>query len=95
MAAVTRLGDKCGGHGCFPPRANDEGSPDVYVNGIKVHRVGDHWMTHSCPPSSHDGTLADGSTSVFVNGHGIARIGDHVSCGSFVAQGSGNVFAGG
>jgi len=82
MPNVVRLGDLCTGHGCFPSRPNDEASPDVFVNGIGVHRQGDHWATHCCPPPCHDGVLAAGSFTVFVNGKQIARVGDPVSCGS-------------
>lgn len=95
MPAVSRLGDSCTGHGCFPPRANDAGSPNVFCNGISVHRQGDHWVTHCCNSSCHDSTLAAGSGTVYVNGRQLARIGDPIGCGSAVAAGSGNVFAGG
>jgi hypothetical protein len=44
--SVCRLGDRCSGHGCFPPRINDEASNNVFSNGIGVHRKGDHWITH-------------------------------------------------
>jgi len=95
MPGVTRLGDKCTGHGGWPARANDSASPNVFVNGIAVHREGDHWVTHCDPnPSCHDSTLASGSGTVFINGKQCGRIGDPVACGSKVAQGSGNVFAG-
>ena len=94
MPAVTRLGDICTGHGCFPPRPNDEASADVFVNGIGVHREGDHWVTHCCVDSCHDSNLQRGSPSVFVNGKPAARIGDAVACGSASAQGSPNVFFG-
>ncbi len=96
MPAVTRKGDSCTGHGCFPARNSTQGSGDVFVNGIAVHRQGDSWASHGCavcPP--HGGALASGSASVYVNGQQIGRIGDPVSCGSRVAGGSGNVFAGG
>ena len=83
MPAVCRKGDTCTGHGGFPPRANDEGSPNVFVNGIPAG--------NSC----HDGTLSGGSSSVFVNGKALGRIGDDVSCGSVVASGSPDVFSGG
>ena len=43
MPAVTRKGDSCTGHGCFPARPSTSGSPDVFVNGIAVHRQGDSW----------------------------------------------------
>ena len=93
MPAVTRLADRCTGHGGFPPRPNDQGSPNVFVNGIPVHRQGDHWTTH-CKSGCHDGILQTGSGKVFVNGKAIARIGDPITCGSVVAEGSDNVFAG-
>lgn len=97
MPPVCRLGDICSGHGCWPPRPNVSASPNVFVNGIKVHRIGDEWAVHCCPaiPECHDGQLAAGSSTVFINGLACARIGDPVSCGSFAAQGSGNVDAGG
>lgn len=91
MPAVCRKGDTCTGHGGFPPRANDEGSPNVFVNGIPAHRQGDHWVTHCAGNSCHDGTLSGGSSSVFVNGKPLGRIGDDVSCGSVVASGSPDV----
>lgn len=100
MPAVARLGDTCTGHDCFPPRSSIEGSPNVFCNGIAVHRQGDGWDTHCCthpklPHGCHNGVLTSGSGTVFVNGKQIGRIGDPVSCGSTVATGSGNVFAGG
>lgn len=95
MPAVTRLGDNCTGHGCFPPRPSIAASGNVFVNGIGVHRQGDGWATHCCPPPCHAGNLASGSSTVYVNGKQCGRIGDPVSCGSAVAVGSGNVFAGG
>lgn len=95
MPAVTRKGDICTGHGCFPARPNNEGSPDVFINGIAAHRVGDGWETHCCGSSCHGSTMASGSSTVFVNGKPLARIGDQVACGSSSAQGSPDVFAGG
>lgn len=93
MPAVARLGDKCTGHGCFPPRVSTAGSGDVFFNGIPAHRVGDAWETHCCGPACHAGALAAGSPTVFVNGKPLGRIGDSVDCGSAVASGSPNVFA--
>jgi len=95
MPAVARFGDTCTGHDCFPLRANDQASTSVFINGLGAHRVGDHWQTHCCGPSCHDSALAAGSATVFVNGKPLGRIGDPVACGSAVASGSGNVFAGG
>ena len=96
MPAVTRLGDSCTGHGTWPPRPSTSGSGDVFVNGISAHRQGDAWAVHcNDVPVCHAGALATGSGTVFVNGKQLGRVGDSVSCGSSVAAGSGNVFAGG
>lgn len=93
--SVTRLGDMGTGHGCFPARPNIAGSGNVFTNGIATHRIGDGWTVHCCPNNGcHNGVTSSGSGSVFVNGKSIARIGDSISCGSTIAQGSGNVFAG-
>jgi len=97
MPQVARLGDQGSGHSCWPPRPNDQGSPDVYVNGLPLHRQTDHWMPHTCPsiPNTHDGSLASGSSTVYCNGLQVGRVGDPVDCGSTVAQGSPDVYAGG
>lgn len=96
MPAVTRLGDSCSGHGSFPPRASTGASPNVYANGIAVHRQGDGWAVHcNAVPTCHASALAAGSATVFANGHQVGRIGDPVACGSTVAAGSPDVFAGG
>ena len=68
----------------------------MFVNGIAVHRNGDGWSSHCNPDGAcHGGALSGGSTTVFANGKRLGRIGDAVSCGSNVAGGSGDVFAGG
>lgn len=95
MPAVHRKGDSGTGHGCFPPRTNNQGSSDVFCNGIPVHRQGDSWNVHCCGIPCHGGSLAAGSSTVFANNKDLGRIGDPVSCGSAAANGSGNVFAGG
>lgn len=95
MPAVSRRGDTCTGHGCFPPRASTAGSGSVFVNGTPAHRAGDGWASHTCGDSRHTSQLAAGSATVFANGLQLARIGDPVACGSAVAVGSDNVFAGG
>lgn len=87
---AARKGDKCTGHPGAGPRVNDQGSPDVFINGRPAHRVGDHWVKHS----GHDSRLAEGSPTVFVNGKGQGRKGDRVACGSLVAEGSPDVFVG-
>ena len=93
MPAVHRHTDTCTGHGCFPSRANAEGSPNVFVNGLGAHRVGDGWESHCCGPVCHGSSQASGSPTVFVNGQPLARVGDSVACGSSNATGSPNVFA--
>lgn len=96
MPAVTRLGDLCTGHTCWPSRPSITASPDVVVNNIPVHRLGDNWALHACPPSPpHGGVLAGGSSIVYANNLPVGRIGDPVSCGSSVATGSPDVFDGG
>lgn len=95
MAAAVRLGDECTGHGCWGPRVNDSASENFRINGLGVHRVGDHWVSHCCGPACHDSTMIQGSSTVFVNGKPIARVGDQIGCGSLAAQGSSNVFIGG
>ena len=95
MPAVVRLGDYGSGHGCWPPRPNDQGSPNVVCNGKPVHRLGDHWEVHCCDGNCHDGYAAGGSPNVFCNGKPVCRIGDPISCGSYMAEGSPNVFCNG
>ena len=93
---VTRLGDLCTGHGCWPSRANNSASPNVYANDIAVHRHTDGWALHCCPPIPlcHSSILAAGSGTVFANDLGVGRITDPVACGSTVQTGSPNVYAG-
>ena len=92
MAAAARLGDYCTGHGCWPPRTGVTASNNVFVNGIRVHRLTDTWNIHCCPNDGcHIGSVASGSASVFINGLPAARIGDSISCGSLIAMGSPNV----
>lgn len=97
MPAVCRLGDKSTQDPCgAPPRANNAASGNVFTNNKGTHRKGDSWELHACPNAGmHDATTSGGSSTVFVNGKPIARIGDAISCGSTIAEGSGNVFAGG
>jgi len=92
MPAVARLNDLCTGHGCYGPRPNVQGSPNVYANFLPVHRQSDKWGVHCCV-SCHSSVLAVGSPNVWVNGLQMGRIGDPVACGSRVAEGSPNVFA--
>lgn len=67
----------------------------MFVNGIPWHRQGDGWAVHCCPDNGcHASVLAAGSPIVYVNSRQAGRIGDPVACGSKVATGSPNVYAG-
>jgi uncharacterized Zn-binding protein involved in type VI secretion len=57
-----------------------EGSPNVFINGVSVLRVGDHFADGS--------EVVAGAPYVFINGKPAARLGDPVSDGGQVAQGS-------
>ena len=95
MPAATRIGDADVPHCSAMVRA--EGSPNVFVNGIKWSRQGDNNTGHLIPPApcpAHAAPIAIGSTTVFVNGVGAGRIGDGISGCTSVAAGSPNVFAG-
>lgn len=97
MSSVTRRGDLSTPHGCFPSRPSVEGSPDVFVNGLPIHRVTDLWAPHTCQ-TTHSGILVGGSSVVYANGLQVGRVGDPIGprpeCFSHVVQGSDNVFAG-
>jgi uncharacterized Zn-binding protein involved in type VI secretion len=96
MPPAARKGDKDTGHGCWPPRPNVEGSPDVFINNRPAHRQGDKWAVHCCPRRGcHDSVLAQGSPTVFTNGRQQGRKGDPVACGGRVVEGSPDVFVGG
>ena len=96
MPAATRIGDADVAHCSGMTRA--EGSPNVFVNGIKWSRQGDVNTTHLLPPipcPAHAAPIASGSSTVNVNTKGAGRIGDAISGCTSVAAGSSNVFAGG
>lgn len=96
MPAVSFLGSRCTGDGCFPPRNSlNGGASTVFVNGKPVLLAGAAWAVHGCGDDAHDGTSTGCSSTVFVEGHGVVRVGDDISCGSAVAEGSSTVFAGG
>ena len=95
MPAATRIGDADVPHCSGMTRA--EGSPNVFVNGIKWSRQGDNNTSHllpagPCPP--HVAPIEIGSTTVFINSKGCGRVGDAISGCTSVASGSENVFAG-
>ena len=96
MPAVTRIGDADVPH--CSEMTRDEGSSNVFVNGIGVSRQGDNNTGHLLPPvpcPSHAAPITTGSTTVFVNNKGCGRVGDGITACTSVAAGSSNVFAGG
>ena len=96
MPPVTRIGDNNTGHDACPSVPLASGSPNVYVNGMPVGRIGDSYVTHGCPDHSpHTPHLASGSGTVIINGVPVSRIGDAVDCGGAVAAGSPDVIVGG
>lgn len=94
---VVRMGiDLCTGHpgpGFFMSRPALAGSPDVFVEGIPIVRVGDMWAPHTNRQTVHQGSGATGSPTVFANGVPIQRIGDLIDCGSLCMMGSITVFS--
>ena len=101
MPAVTRKGDSetgvcdLGLPDCPHTRGgtNNSTSPNVFVNNLGAHRLGDIWDRHR-RKRAHKGVLVAGSSTVYVNNKQLGRISDPINCGSFVATGSPNVFAG-
>ena len=96
MPAATRIGAADVAHCSGMTRA--EGSPNVFVNGIKWSRQGDNNTSHLLPAAvcpAHAAPIASGSSTVKVNTKGAGRIGDGISGCTSVAAGSSNVFAGG
>ena len=103
MPASTRISDRttgvCNiGEDCCPHSrsgTNSTGSPNVIINDLKCHRLGDTGPTN-CP---HGGTFesTQGSPNVFVNDMPKTRISDTTICqncgqsGNHVS-GSDNVF---
>ena len=96
MPAVTRIGDADVPH--CSPMTRDEGSTNVFANGIGISRQGDNNTSHLKPPvvcEAHSAPIQTGSTTVFVNGKGCGRVGDGITSCTSVSEGSSNVFAGG
>lgn len=94
MSAIAKDGAICTGHGCWPPRQNLTASSNVFANGLGIIRLGDTWQVHCCDKSCHLGAVSAGASNVYINGRPAARIGDPISCGSLIASGSSNVWAG-
>jgi uncharacterized Zn-binding protein involved in type VI secretion len=88
MPPAHRLGDVGSGHAChFPPTPASGGSPNVFVDGKPLMRVGDPYVPHGR-------ALPAGSGTVFTNGKPTGRISDAIDCGGTAATGSGDVIIG-
>jgi len=88
--------DECTGHDACPPRKAVEGSPDVFLEGHAVVRLGDRWASHGCPAHTpHEGKVLQASAEVTVNGLPVVRVGDPLDCGGNVKTGSEALYAGG
>lgn len=86
---------------CVDPtvHSTNQGSADVFVNGIGVVREDDTMIPHTYPGpccNMHTPTLKKFSSKVFVNGKRMGRIGDsYILDGEHVIiSGSSNVFDG-
>jgi len=90
--------DMCSGHPAgptyFPPRPAVMGSPDVFVDGLPLVRVGDPWAMHTNIISVHPGAGIVGSQTVFCNGLPVMRSTDPINCGSIAVMGSPTTFCG-
>lgn len=85
MPAIARLGDIGSYHGPYPDTEVVEGSGDVDINSLPVHRVGDNLAPHE-----HSRHLAKGSSTCDVNSRGLGYVTCPVDCGGFIVTGSGN-----
>lgn len=101
--SASRKGDMGTGHGPFPARSNNEGSPDVFIDGYKAHTETHTWNNHNkggSNPNTHGGKTSSGSGGVYINGEALARVSDSIQsnnqygCSSKIAQGSETVFSG-
>lgn len=63
---VARLTDSTTGDPCgAPPTVISDGSNSIFVNNLKMARVGDPLAPHACPSSSpHGSSISAGSPNV-------------------------------
>lgn len=78
-------------------QATAAGSPDVFVMGIGVVRIGDPMLPHKFVPCGcpvHAPPLTVASAHVYANGLRIGRIGDLYTGGHVISSGAPTVFDG-
>ena len=75
----------------------DEGSGDVFAEGVGVVRKDDNEQSHTFPGcATHQTGLATHSPDVFANGKPIGRLGDTYTCSAKITNVTqGTVFANG
>jgi uncharacterized Zn-binding protein involved in type VI secretion len=67
--------------------ATDEGSSDVFVEGVGVVRKDDKEQSHTFPGcATHQTGLATHSPNVFANGKPIGRLNDTYNCGAKITN---------
>lgn len=95
MGKIATITSKSTGHGSWPSRVTENGSKNVYANGLGVHRVGDGWQIHcNAEGICHGGATSSGSSTVFCNNRPVARVGDPISCGDSIATGRNDIEVG-
>jgi uncharacterized Zn-binding protein involved in type VI secretion len=98
MPAITRLGDKTTGHGCFPPTSMiTTPVAKTYFNGKLAGVVNSNckWAAHVCGITTHNSDQrypTSGASKTYIEGSLVARIADPIACGDTIAQGSSNSF---
>jgi len=93
LRPMSRQPDITTGHGCWAPSKGITASPNVFINGLPAHRVGDTFTPHTCGKDVHSDVAAVGSTKVLVNGSPSMRLGDKLAPPALMAQASWSVFA--
>jgi uncharacterized Zn-binding protein involved in type VI secretion len=89
MPAVARVGDAIAHNGVVSGHLS-EGSPDTFVDGIAVVRVGDH--VDCDQHGTQEVQVQTGSPTVFVGGAAVARVGDLTTCNAEIIEGSPDQF---
>lgn len=94
LRPMSRIGDITTGHGCWPPSVGITASPNVIIDGLNAHTVGDEFTPHTCGKDVHSDKAVKGATKVFINGKPAFRLGDMLQPGgALMAQASWTVFA--
>lgn len=94
LTGMSRLGDITTGHGCHAPVIGATASPNVMVNKMPAHKVGDTTVPHTCGTDVHPDVMSVGAATVMVNGSPAMKIGGLLTPGGTMAEGSHNVFIG-